>query len=398
MFMSMKTSSAQIASRMHILEPEGAYKILSKATELERKGKHIIHFEIGQPDFPTPKNISKAGIDGIKKGFTKYGPSLGMYQLRQEIAAEISKTRNVTISPEQIAVTPSGKTAIFVALSAILEPGDEVIYPNPSFPTYRVLIDYLGAKRKSIPLLEENSFSFDMKVFRKLFSKKTKLIILNSPSNPTGGVMPKKDLEEIRDMVKGTSTWVMTDEMYARIIYDKIKYPSFYSFKEIHDNTILVDGFSKVYSMTGWRIGYISAPIRIMERIDYLLTHVAGGTATFTQYAALEGLKGPQSSVKKMVQAFDKRRKFIVKELNNIPGIHCAMPEGAFYAFPNVKSFGKSSEYIANYLLEKGGVALLDGKFFGDYGEGYLRLSYATSMENLKEGLNRIKSSLSKLK
>lgn len=394
----MKTSPALVATRMNILEPEGAYKILAKATELERKGKHIIHFEIGQPDFPTPKNISKAGIDAIKKGYTHYSPTLGIYPLRVAIAKELSETRNIHIPAEQIALTPSGKTAIFTAMSAVLEPGDEVIYPNPSFPTYQVLIDYLGAKRKPIPLLEENSFSFDMKVFRKLFSKKTKLIILNSPSNPTGGVMPKKDLEEIHDMVKGTQTWVMTDEMYARIVYDNIKYPSFYSFKDVHYNTILVDGFSKVYSMTGWRIGYLSAPKRIMERIDYLLTHVAGGTATFTQYAALEGLKGPQSSVKKMVKAFDERRKFIVKELNNIPGIHCATPEGAFYAFPNIKSFGKSSEHISNYLLEKGGVALVDGKFFGDYGEGYLRMSYATSMPNIKEGLKRMKTALAKLK
>jgi aspartate/methionine/tyrosine aminotransferase len=391
-------SSPLLSSRMNLLEPEGAYKILSKATELERKGKHIIHFEIGQPDFPTPKNISKAGIDAIKKGYTKYGPSLGMYSLRQEIAKQISETRSVKISPENIAITPSGKTAIFVALSAVLEEGDEVIYPNPSFPTYQVIIDYLGAKRKPIPLLEENSFSFDMKIFRKLFSKKTKLIILNSPSNPTGGIMPKRDLEEIRYMIKGTQTWVMTDEMYAKIVYDNHKYPSFYSFKDIHENTILIDGFSKVYSMTGWRIGYISAPVRIMEPIDYLLTHIAGGTATFTQHAALAGLQGPQNSVKKMLKSFDERRKFIIKELNSIPGIHCATPEGAFYAFPNVKSFGKSSEFIADYLLEKAGVAVLDGKFFGDYGEGYLRLSYATSMPNIKEGLKRIKSALAKLK
>lgn len=398
----MKTSQStsnlpHLARRMDILEPEGAYKILSKATELERQGKDIIHFEIGQPDFPTPKIIADAGIQAIRDGKTKYGPTLGIHELRAEIADYLSQSRNIDISEKQIAVTPSGKTAIFSTMSSILEPGDEVIYPNPSFPTYQIMIDYLGAIRKPIPLLEENSFSFDMKVFRKLYSKKTKLIIINSPSNPTGGVMPRKDLEEIRDTIKGTNTWVMTDELYAKIIYDNIDYTSFYSFNNVHENTILVDGFSKVYAMTGWRIGYISAPLRIMERLDYLLTHIASGTATFTQYAAAAGLQGDQSYVSAMVTAFDERRKYIVQELNKMPGMKCATPEGAFYAFPNVKSFKKSSGEIADYLLEKGGVALLDGKFFGDYGEGYLRLSYATSMENIKEGLKRIKKALSEI-
>lgn len=387
----------QLASRMRILEPEGAYKILSKAGKLEQQGKNIVHFEIGQPDFPTPRIITEAGIQALRDGQTRYGPTLGIHELRTAIAKQLNESRNIDISENQIAVTPSGKTAIFTTMSAILEPGDEVIYPNPSFPTYQIMIDYLGAVRKPVPLLEENSFSFDMKAFRKLYSDKTKLIVLNSPSNPTGGVMPKRDLEEIRDTIKGTQTWVMTDELYAKIIYDGRDYPSFYSFSDVHDNTILVDGFSKVYSMTGWRIGYISAPMRIMERLDYLLTHIASGTATFTQYAAAAGLNGDQSYVAAMVSAFDERRKYIVAELNKIPGLKCATPEGAFYAFPNVKSFKKSSAEIADYLLEKGGVALLDGKFFGDYGEGYLRLSYATSMENIKEGLRRIKKTLAKL-
>lgn len=395
----MKKTLPQLASHMQPLEPEGAYKILAQATKLEREGKNIVHFEIGQPDFPTPQNISAAGIKAIENGETRYSPTLGIHPLRQEIAKQLSETRNITVDTEQIAIAPSGKTAIFTVMSAVLEPGDEVIYPNPSFPTYQILIDYLGAVRKPVPLLEENSFSFDMSAFRKLYNpKKTKLIILNSPSNPTGGVMPKEDLEEIRDMIKGTSTWVMTDEMYARIIYDDIQYTSFYGFEDVHENTILVDGFSKVYSMTGWRIGYISAPLRIMEKIDYLLTHLAGGTATFTQYAALEGLRGSQDSVNQMVSAFDERRKYIISELNKIDGVSCATPEGAFYAFPNIKSFGKSSAEIANYLLEKGGIATLDGKFFGDYGEGYLRLSYATSMENIKEGLKRMKNALAKMK
>jgi len=393
----MDRALPKLSRRMSVLAPEGAYKVLAKTVKLEAQGKKIIHFEIGQPDFPTPKNVSKAGVKAIRDGQTRYGPTLGIYPLRQAIAKELSDTRSVEVSADQIAITPSGKTAIFAAMSAVIEAGDEVIYPNPSFPTYEIIIDYLGAVRKPIPLLEENSFSFDMKVFRKQFSEKTKLIVLNSPSNPTGGVMPKEDLEEIRKMVKGTQTWVMTDDMYAKIVFDGIDYTSFYTFADVHENTMLVDGFSKAYAMTGWRIGYISAPLRIMEKIDYLLTHIEGGTASFTQYAALEALQGPQDSVREMVKSFDERRKYVVKAFNEIPGITCSMPEGAFYAFPNVKSFGKSSAEIADYLLEEAGVALLDGKYFGEFGEGYLRLSYATSMENIKKGIEQIATALKKI-
>lgn len=378
------------------LKPEGAYAVLSKATKLEHQGKNIIHFEIGQPDFPTPSNVSKAGIYAIQKGLTKYNPPLGILPLRKKIAENINKTRGLKISKNQIAVTPSGKTAIFAAMSAILEKGDEVIYPDPGFPTYHTLIEYLDAVKKPVPLLEKNNFSFDMDVLKKKFSKKTQLIILNSPSNPTGGVIPLKDLKEIAQMVKDTSCWIITDEMYSRIIYD-IDYQSFYGIRGIQDRTILVDGFSKTYSMTGWRIGYLAGPERIMNKIDYLLTHAVGCTATFTQYAALEALTGSQKSVEQMVKEFEKRRDYIVYELNKIPGIECQTPQGAFYVFPNVMSFKKKSKWLANYILEKGGVALLEGTSFGDHGEGYLRISYATSMKNLEEGLRRIKNVLKKL-
>lgn len=385
------------AKRLDALKPEGAYAVLSKATQLEREGKNIVHFEIGQPDFPTPKHITNAGIAALKKGFTKYTPPLGIFPLRKKLAEELNITRNVAVSENNIAITPSGKTAIFVVMSAIIEKGDEVIYPDPGFPTYRTLIDYLDATPKPIPIIESTGFSFDMGVFRKRFSKKTKLIILNSPSNPTGGIIRSQDIEEIADMVKKTNCLVMTDEMYAKTIYDDITYPSFYRFKHLHNRTILVDGFSKTFSMTGWRIGYLSAPITLIEKIDYLLTHLVGCTATFTQYAALEALTGSKREVKHMVSEFERRRNFVVSRLNKIKGITCQVPQGAFYVFPNIKSFGKSSKWIANYLLEKAGVALLDGTSFGDYGEGYLRISYATSIENLKEGLNRIEKALQKL-
>ncbi len=379
------------------VRPEAAYKVLAQVTDLEKKGAKIIHFEIGQPDFPTPKHICDAGISAIKKGFTRYSSVLGIMPLREAISKNLNETRDIHTVPQNIAITPSGKTAIFTAMSAVLNKGDEVIYPNPSFPTYEIMTEYLGCVKKPIPLLEKNSFSFDMKIFRKKFSKKTKLIILNSPSNPTGGIMPMKDLKEIAETVKNTACWIMTDEMYGRIIYDNMKYPSFYSLKNMHDRTILIDGFSKVYSMTGWRIGYISAPVRIMDKIDNLLTHICAGTATFTQYAALAGLTGPQKELNNMVKEFEKRRDFVVKTLNSIKGVSCTKPEGAFYAFPNIKAFKKSSQWIADYLLKEARISVLAGTCFGKYGEGYLRMSYATSMENLTTGLFRLKKALDKL-
>ncbi len=387
-----------ISKRMEVLKPEGAYAVLTAATQLEAKGRKIIHFEIGQPDFPTPKNISDAGINAIRKGLTKYNPPLGIMPLRKRIAQKLNHTRDIDISEKQIAITPSGKTAIFTAMASILEKGDEVIYPNPGFPTYETIASFFGCALKPVPLLEENSFSFNMKIFRKLFSRKTKLIILNSPSNPTGGVMPENDLLEIAELVKNSKCWVMTDEMYSDILYDNLKYPSFYAFKNINDKTILVDGFSKIFSMTGWRIGYLSVPERIIDKIDYLLTHLVGCTATFTQYAVLEGLNGPQEPIHKMVLEFEKRRNFIVSEMNKIQGIKCQNPQGAFYVFPNIKQFKKSSKWLTNYILEKGGVALLPGTAFGIYGEGYLRISYATSMLNLQKGVAIIKKVFDQLR
>ncbi len=382
------------AKRINILKAEGAYSVLSKATNLELKGKKIIHFEIGQPDFPTPKNISNAAIQAIKKGRTKYNPPLGILELRKKIAQEINKTKGTKITEKQIAITPSGKTAIFAAMAAVLEKGDEVIYPDPGFPTYEALTEYFDCIKKPIPLVEETQFSFDMKILKKNFSKRTKLIIINSPSNPTGGIIPLSDLKEIAQLIKNTNCWVITDEIYSKIIYEGRLYPSFYSLKDIQNQTILVDGFSKRYSMTGWRIGYLAAPENIIKKMDYFLTHIVGCTATFTQYAVLEALKGPQSSVEKMVREFEKRRNFIVSELNKIPGVKCQKPQGAFYVFPNIKSFRKTSKWLANYLLEKAGIALLDGTSFGKYGEGYLRISYATSLKNIKRGLSKIKIAL----
>lgn len=394
----MKNLNLSFSKQLNVLKAEGAYAVLNKATDLEIKGEKIVHFEIGQPDFPTPKNIVDGGIKAIRSGLTKYNPPLGILTLRKKIAEQINETRKLNLTEKQIAITPSGKTAIFAAMAAILNKGDEVIYPDPGFPTYRSLVDFFDAVAKPVPLLESSGFSFDMNIFKKNFSKKTKLIILNSPSNPTGGIIPKNDLLEISEIIKNTNCWVMTDEMYAKIIYDNSKYFSFYGIPNVQNRTILVDGFSKTYSMTGWRIGYLAAPPKLIEKVDYFLTHTVGCTATFTQHAVLEGLKGSQESVKKMVIEFEKRRNFVVSELNKIDGVKCQKPQGAFYVFPNIKSFKKTSKWMANYLLEDAGVALLDGTAFGKYGEGYLRISYATSIQNLREGISRIKSSLEKLK
>lgn len=384
----------KLAPAIYGLKPEGAYAVLSQCEELERSGQNIVHFEIGQPDFPTPKHIADAGIDAIRKGLTKYSAPLGIMPLRKAIADSINESRNLDISSAQIAVTPSGKTAIYTAMALTIGPGDEVIYPNPCFPVYEVMTEYLGGIKKPVPLLEKNGFSFDMDVFEKQFSKKTKLIILNSPSNPTGGVIPMKDLKRIADMVRGTDCWIMTDEIYARILYTDKKYASFYGIKGVQDRTLLVDALSKTYSMTGWRIGYIAAPEKIMKYVDYFLTHTIACTASFTQYAAIAAFTGPQESINAMTKEFRVRRDYVVSRLNKIKGVSCVEPEGAFYAFPNITSFGKTSKEIADYLLKKAGVAVLDGTAFGSYGEGYLRISYATSMDNLKRGLDRIEKAL----
>lgn len=344
------------------LTPEGAYLVLDKANELERQGKDIIHLEIGQPDFPTPNNIVFAGVSALQKGQTKYTSPLGILPLRERLA-EIHG-----VTTDQVAITPSGKTAIFVAMSAILEKGDHVYYPNPGFPTYRALIEYLGC----IP--------------QDKITKDTKLIIINSPSNPTGKILSKSEME----IIKKNDCWVITDEMYSEIVYQE--YQSYYDMCE-REKTILVNGFSKTYSMTGWRIGYMAFPERLKSSIECFLTHTVGCTATFTQIAALEALNGDKKPIARMIFEFEKRRDFLVEGLNNIPGIVCPMPLGAFYVFPKIMFPNMTCTLMSNYLLENG-VAVLPGKSFGAKGNGHIRISYATSMENLKEGIRRIKVAL----
>ena len=382
------------AHRTTHLKPEGAYQVLARANELEATGREIIHLEIGQPDYATFENVSQAGIEAIRAGKTRYTPPAGMPSLREALAEDAGRRRGIEVHPDDVVVSPGGKPNLFFPTLALVEPGDEVIYPNPGFPTYEAMIKVAGGLPVAVPLLEENQFSFDLEAFDKLINKKTRLIILNSPSNPTGGVIPPADLEHIASQAERYGCWVMSDELYTRIVYDGLEAPSIASLPGMKERTIIVDGFSKTYSMTGWRLGFGIMPVELAKRVDLLLTHSVGSTAHFTQFAGLEAITGPQDMVDVMVAEYQRRRNAIVDGLNAIPGFACQKPQGAFYVFPNITGTGVGSTQLANTILEKAGVALLPGNSFGEYGEGYLRLSYANSIENIEKGLDKIRAAL----
>jgi aspartate/methionine/tyrosine aminotransferase len=370
---------------------ESAFEVLAKAQALEKQGKHIIHLEIGTPDFPTPKHVVEAGKKALDDGFTKYGPTAGLLDFREAIADHVSKTRGVKVGPDNVCVVPGGKPVMFFTMMALLEEGDEVIYPDPSFPIYESLVDFLGAVRKPVPLIENRGFSFDLDVLKSQLSDKTKLVILNSPANPTGGVISKEDLKQIADMLRDRDLMILSDEIYCQIYYEQ-KPASITNFEGIIDKTIILDGFSKTYSMTGWRLGYGVMPTKLADAVNLLMVNSNSCTATFTQKAGLAALQGPQDDVAKMVAEFRRRRDAIVKSLNEIPGFSCTTPAGAFYAFPNVKGTGMPSKDLAELLLNEAGVACLNGAAFGAHGDGYLRFSYANSLENIQEAIKRIKS------
>lgn len=378
------------ANRTAHLKPEGAYQVLARANQLEAEGRSIVHLEIGQPDYPTFENVSWAGVEAIRTGKTRYTPPAGMPSLREAIAEDSGKRRGIHFTADEVVVSPGGKPNLFFPTLALIGPGDEVIYPNPGFPTYEAMIKVAGGIPVAVPLLEENQFSFDLAAFDKLINEKTKLIIINSPSNPTGGVIPLDDLKHIAAQAQKYDCWVMSDEIYARIIYDGLTAPSIAALPGMKERTIIVDGFSKTYSMTGWRLGYGIMPRDLAARVDLLLTHSIGSTAHFTQFAGLEAVTGPQEMVDVMVAEYQRRRNVIVDGLNAIPGFSCQKPQGAFYAFPNIKGTGMGSNDLANLILEKAGVALLPGSSFGAYGDGYLRLSYANSIDNIQLGLEKI--------
>ncbi len=386
----------RLARRMGRLGTETAFEVLVKARALEAKGKHIVHLEVGEPDFPTPENIVHAGVRALRDGKTKYTPSAGIPELREAIAQHVSQTRRVPVSPEQVVVTPGAKPIMFFTILALVEPGDEVLYPAPGFPIYESMIDYCGGTPVPYLLREENNFRFDPGEFRSKASPKTKLIILNSPHNPTGGVLERSDLEVVAEVANKFNITVFTDEIYWRVLYDG-SYTSLLSIPGMAERTVLLDGFSKTYSMTGWRLGYGVMPLELAPHIGRLQTNSNSCVAGFTQYAGLEALTGPQDSVGKMVAAFKERRDVIIEGLNAIPGFNALLPRGAFYAFPNIKGTGWDSRTLADYILNEAGVACLSGTAFGAAGEGYVRFSYANSLENIKLALTRVREAVEKI-
>ena len=386
----------KLADRMSRLGTETAFEVLARAKQLEAQGKNIIHLEIGEPDFDTPKNITDAAIKALKEGWTHYNPSAGLPDLRETIAQYVAKTRNIKVNRDQVVVTPGAKPIMFFSILALVNEGEEVIYPNPGFPIYESVINFVGAKAVPIQLREENDFRLDTEELKKLVTNQTKLIIINSPQNPTGGILTYDDLKAIADIALSRDIMVLADEIYSRIIYDG-KHHSITSFPGMPERTILLDGYSKTYAMTGWRLGYGVMREDLAVLIAKLQTNSNSCTASFTQRAGIEALTGPQDEVARMDAEFKRRRDVIVEGLNVIPKVSCKTPSGAFYVFPNVKKIGWESKKLADYFLNEAGVAVLAGTSFGEFGQGYIRISYANSVENIKEGLARIEKSLQKI-
>lgn len=385
----------KLASRMDRILIETAFEVLLKARALEAQGKHVIHLEIGEPDFETPAHVIAAGKQALDEGWTHYGPTQGYPEFREAIAAHVSETRGINAKASQVCVVPGGKPILFFPMMALLEEGDEVIYPNPGFPIYESMTKFLGATAVPIPLIESRGFSFDLDRFRDSLTDRTKMVILNSPQNPTGGVIPPEDLEVIADLVRDRDLMVLSDEIYSRIYYDKPPL-SIASLPGMQEKTIILDGFSKIFAMTGWRLGYGVMPEWLVDAVNKLMVNSNSCTASFTQRAGLAALTGPQDEPLAMVAEFHRRRDAFIDGLNTLPGFRCAKPEGAFYAFPNIEGTGRTSKQLADELLYEAGVASLNGGSFGSYGNGYLRFSYANSLENLMEAVERMRKYLTR--
>lgn len=383
----------QYSNRQSDLGTEGAFEVLARAKKLEAQGKSIIHLEIGEPDFDTPKNISEAGIAAIRDGQSHYCPSAGLPEARQIVAEYVSKTRNTTVKPENVVIMPGAKPVIFNSIFAVINPGDEVIVPNPGYPIYESLVNYVGATPVMMHLREEDGFRFRSDELKRLVTPKTKMIVINSPQNPTGGVLTMDDLETIYKLAVDNDLWVLADEIYSRIIYDN-KFESILSIPGALERTILIDGMSKTYAMTGWRLGYGVMPLELAGHMSKLAINNFSCTATFSQYALMEALTGPQNDVDTMVAEFKKRRDVIVEGLNKIEGVSCLKPLGAFYVFANITKTGLTSDECATRFLNEAGVACLAGTAFGEFGEGYVRFSYANSVDNIREALKRVEQSL----
>ena len=386
-----------VASRMARLGTESAFEVLARAKALEREGRDIVHLEIGEPDFDTPVHIRDAAKRALDAGATHYGPAAGLPELREAIARHVATTRNIDVSPEQVVVTPGAKPIMFFVIMALVGEGDEVLYPNPGFPIYESVINFVGGKAVGVPLREATGFNFDMEFFERHVSSRTKLIIINSPQNPTGGVLERAQIERIAAVARERNIPVLADEIYRHFLYDG-EFVSILRQPGMPERTILLDGFSKSYAMTGWRLGYGVMPVPLAEHVTRLMVNSASCTASFVQLAGIAALEGEQAPVGRMVAEFRRRRDLIVDGLNRLPGVKCALPRGAFYVFPNITGTGRASAEIAKRLLDEAGVAVLSGTAFGEHGEGYLRLSYANSEANLRKALERIEAVFRSLK
>ncbi|MDQ7829517.1 MAG: pyridoxal phosphate-dependent aminotransferase [Armatimonadota bacterium] len=380
---------ARLAERMALLGTETAFEVLARAKELERQGRHIVHLEVGEPDFDTPAHIKDAAVRALQEGYTHYTPTAGLWEAREVVAEYVARTRRIPVQPQEVVLTTGAKPVMFFAMLMLVEPGDEVVVPNPGYPIYESMARFAGGAVKPLPLRERNDFRVDPEELRSLLSPRTRLVVLNSPHNPCGSVLTADDLTAIAEAVQRTNAWVLSDEIYGRITYG-VEAPSIASLPGMQERTIILDGFSKTYAMTGWRLGYGVMPAALAERMTQLATNATSCPAAFTQVAGMEALRGPQDAVDRMVAEFRRRRDHIVQGLNAIEGITCRTPLGAFYVFPNVTGVDVDSQRFASFLLNEMGVAVLAGTAFGSSGQGYLRLSYAASIAAIDEGLQRI--------
>ncbi len=386
----------KFAQRMTRLGTETAFEVLAKARSLEAQGKNIVHLEIGEPDFDTPRFIVEAAVSSLQRGRTHYTPAAGIMELRRMIAENVQRTRGVTVKPENVVVTPGAKPIMFFSLLALIDPHDEVIYPNPGFPIYESVIQFSGANAVPLALQEERGFRFSIADLEKLLTPRTRLLVINSPQNPTGGILTRADVKAIAEIARRHDLLVLSDEIYKDILYEG-EHASIMSEPGMLERTILLDGFSKTYAMTGWRLGYGVMPEPLAKHVERLMINSNSCTATFVQDAGLAALSGPRTEVDQFVAEFRRRRDIMVAGLNDIKGVSCITPGGAFYCFANVKKLPISSRQLSDHLLNEAGVAVLSGTAFGQHGDGYIRLSYATSVENIREGLRRMKQAIEAL-
>jgi aspartate aminotransferase len=381
-----------LADRMGRLGTETAFEVLARAKNLEAQGRDIIHLEIGEPDFSTPANIVEAAVKALRDGFTHYGPAAGLPQARECVADYVARSRGISCNADEVVIVPGGKPTMFYAIMALVNQGDEVIYPNPGFPIYESMINFVGGTAVSCPIREENKFALDPQDVISRLSDKTKLVILNSPANPTGGVTGKSDLEQIiAELKKYPDVWILSDEIYSRMLYDGEQHYTPLTDPEIRDRVILLDGWSKTYAMTGWRMGFGVMRPDLAAQVAKLMVNSNSCTASFSQIAGMEALTGDQSAVDEMLAKFDQRRKFIVQLINDIPGMSCHLPKGAFYVMPSIKATGLNAKVVQDRLLDEVGVSCLAGTAFGAEGEGYIRFSYANSMENIERAMERVR-------